>query len=173
MQTRHYIILDPVTGNGVYKIASGEDGLIKLMGLLVASLMYLVVSGISPQALAAAGPQLAGGVKKAKKLTEVLQNMLDVLLACGHNPGFAMIAWGILAFYYMVTGVVAGLLGWFILNVSSRCPKVLGKLICGYVLYIYVASPILDKLASFFDGNVEYMTDGCKRPINVGNGGDI
>jgi hypothetical protein len=170
-----YIILDPVTGNGAYKVASGEDGLILIIIALVAALMLFVTVSGAGQALFLAlclssGPALAGSIKKSKTLLEYLEQAKKIIVSC-HNAGFALAALVVVAFFALALYRIAGWLLTIAQAMALFCSK--RKKACTSFLMMFLALPLLSKLGEKADETIDWMIKNCKEPIDVGNGGDI
>jgi hypothetical protein len=153
-----YIILDPVSGNGAYKISGGFNGGAKKVQSALEGILFTVASFVSGDAEAGSlvvVTKLKGLYSKIKKIIDTITKLFDIAENCPGGlgalyVGFFLVAAAGAAFITTLASLAAGAAGETACGGNPWCGLVAG-MVAGYI----VADIIADGLLALSDGILE------------------
>ncbi len=153
-----YIILDPVTGSGAYKISGGNngsflkqvaEGLDKAIGWL--SILEKTFNRPGPAII------IKKTITKIKKVVQNIKALIDIALKC--NPGFALLG----ALLYLIQVYIVIKLSLAIMIATTALCATTGPLAgaCAVAANVLVVWNAIDVLNESLKATADFILEGC------------
>lgn len=156
-----YIIVDPNTGAGAYKISGGYNGGFLESAIAALDSMIQYLDQFETKYLDALG-KFGKAVKKAiNKIKRFLQNikaLFEIVQEC--NPGFALL--GVILYLISIWVVVKITMALMtaVTVVSAACGPYAGA--CAFAANVFLVWTAVDALNATLEGIADYIVEGCR-----------